>query len=158
MGRRTWTVLGRGLDRVRALPAEVAALFGSVHVSLCTGHVPLHEGIGALPGCCVAGSPELVAQVREWQRPLGGTPHGSWPMAASALHLRPERLAEVPARLDRARAIAAALGPVPAGVTSQLDAAGSVGVTGRWVPYQSTTLRIRSSWWRASPIPWGSRG
>lgn len=86
-------------------PAEIAALFDSVYVSF-------YKGIGALPGCCVAGSPELVAQVREWRRRLGGTLYGLWPMAASALHLLPGRLAEMPARLEHTRAIASALSRV----------------------------------------------
>jgi len=86
-------------------PAEIAALFDSVYVSF-------YKGIGALPGCCVAGSPELVAQVREWRRRLGGTLYGLWPMAASALHLLPGRLAEMPARLAHARAVASALAGV----------------------------------------------
>lgn len=76
-------------------------------------YVSFYKGIGALPGCCVAGSVELVAQVREWRRRLGGTLYGLWPLAASALALLPERLAEMPGRLAHARAIAAAVRAVP---------------------------------------------
>jgi len=97
-GARLWEAsAGYGRD-----PAEVAELFDTVYVSF-------YKGIGALPGCCVAGEQRVVSQVREWRRRLGGTLHGLWPQAASALRLLPERLAEMPARLAHAREIAAAL-------------------------------------------------
>ncbi|MEO3935188.1 beta-eliminating lyase-related protein [Dermatophilaceae bacterium Soc4.6] len=86
-------------------PAEIASLFDTAYVSF-------YKGIGALAGCCVVGPAEVVASVGEWRRRLGGTLHGMWPAAASALHLLPERLPEMPARLTHARAIAAALGGV----------------------------------------------
>jgi threonine aldolase len=86
-------------------PAEIATLFDTAYVSF-------YKGIGALSGCCVAGSPDVVAQVREWRRRLGGTLYGLWPAAASALHLLRERLAEMPKRLMHARAISAALNEV----------------------------------------------
>lgn len=86
-------------------PAEVAALFDTAYVSF-------YKGIGVLAGCCVAGPPETVAQVRLWRRRLGGTLFGLWPAAASALHLLPDRLAEMPARLRHARDLAAALADV----------------------------------------------
>ena len=100
-GARLWEA-SAGYDRP---PAEIAALFDTVYVSF-------YKGIGALPGCCVAGSAADVGQVREWRRRLGGTLFGLWPNAASALALLPERLAEMPARLRHARAIAAALAGV----------------------------------------------
>ena len=59
-------------------PAEIADLFDTVYVSF-------YKGIGALPGCCVAGPEKTVAQVREWRRRMGGTMFGLWPNAASAL-------------------------------------------------------------------------
>jgi threonine aldolase len=83
-------------------PAEIAALFDTVYVSF-------YKGIGALPGCCVAGSEQDVAQVREWRGRLGGTLFALWPAAASALGLLDGALAEMPARLQHARAIAGAL-------------------------------------------------
>lgn len=101
-GARLWEA-SAGYQRQ---PAEVAALFDTVYVSF-------YKGIGALPGCCVAGPAEDVAEVREWRRRLGGTLHGLWPAAASALALLPERLAEMPARLAHARAIAAAVAELP---------------------------------------------
>lgn len=94
-GARLWeAAVGYG----RA-PAELAALFDTVYVSF-------YKGIGALPGCCVAGSETDVAEVREWRRRLGGTLFGLWPLAGSALARLPERVAELPARLDHARAVA----------------------------------------------------
>ncbi len=83
-------------------PAEVSALFDTVYVSF-------YKGIGALPGCCVAGSEADIGQVREWRHRLGGTLFALWPGAGSALALLPERLAEMPARMGHARAIAEAL-------------------------------------------------
>jgi len=97
-GARLWEAAagyGRG-------PAELADLADTVYVSF-------YKGIGALPGCCVAGPEGTVSQVREWRRRLGGTLHGLWPQAASALQLLPERLAEMPARLAHARELATAL-------------------------------------------------
>jgi threonine aldolase len=97
-GARLWEA-SAGYQRS---PAEIASRFDTAYVSF-------YKGIGALPGCCVAGPPEVVAQVREWRRRLGGTLHGLWPSAASAFHLLRERLAEMPARLQHTRAIATAL-------------------------------------------------
>jgi threonine aldolase len=76
-------------------------------------YVSFYKGIGALPGCCVAGSAGDVAQVREWRGRLGGTLFALWPAAASAFGLLDTALAEMPARLAHARAIAAALAQVP---------------------------------------------
>ncbi|MEU7902806.1 beta-eliminating lyase-related protein [Actinoplanes sp. NPDC049118] len=101
-GARLWEATA-GYERS---PAEVAALFDTVYVSF-------YKGIGALPGCCVAGSEQDVAQVREWRGRLGGTLFAMWPASSSALGLLDGALAEMPARLRHARAIAAALADVP---------------------------------------------
>jgi threonine aldolase len=101
-GARLWEAAA-GYERS---PAEVAALFDTVYVSF-------YKGVGALPGCCVAGSQGDVAQVREWRHRLGGTLYALWPAAASAMQLLPGTLAEMPARLAHARAIAAAVADVP---------------------------------------------
>jgi threonine aldolase len=90
-------------------PAEIAALFDTVYVSF-------YKGIGALAGCCVAGPEDVVAQVREWRRRMGGTLYGLWPNAASALACLSLRLPRFPAYLEHARAIALELAAVP-GVT-----------------------------------------
>src|SRR5215469_1557161 len=66
-------------------PDEVAALFDTVYVSF-------YKAIGALPGCCVAGSAEVIAEVREWRRRMGGTLFGLWPNAASARTCLAQRL------------------------------------------------------------------
>jgi threonine aldolase len=86
-------------------PAEIAALFDTVYVSF-------YKGIGALPGCCVAGPADIVAEVREWRQRMGGTLFGLWPNAASALSCLRRRLPLMPAYLRHARAIAAALADV----------------------------------------------
>lgn len=104
-GARLWESAA-GYERP---PAEIAALFDSVYVSF-------YKGIGALAGCCVGGEEDVVAEVREWRRRMGGTLYGLWPAAASALSCLAERLPRFPAYLDQARAIAAALADVP-GVT-----------------------------------------
>jgi len=87
-------------------PAEVAALFDTVYVSF-------YKGIGALPGCCVAGPEEVVAEVREWRQRLGGTLFGLWPLAASALSCLSARLPRMAGYLDHARAIAEAVRDIP---------------------------------------------
>lgn len=87
-------------------PAEIAGLFDTVYVSF-------YKGVGALPGCCVAGAAAEVAQVKEWRKRLGGTLFALWPAAASARALLPGALAEMPARMAHARAIAAALTATP---------------------------------------------
>jgi threonine aldolase len=86
-------------------PAEIAALFDTAYVSF-------YKGIGALPGCCVAGPADILAEVREWRQRMGGTLFGLWPNAASALTCLRRRLPLMPAYLSHARAIAAALGEV----------------------------------------------
>jgi threonine aldolase len=90
-------------------PAEISALFDTAYVSF-------YKGVGALPGCCIAGPEGVIEQAREWRRRMGGTLYGLWPSAASALTLLAERLPRFPRYLDHARAIAAALSGVP-GVT-----------------------------------------
>ncbi len=87
-------------------PAEIAALFDTVYVSF-------YKGIGALPGCCVAGPQEIIAEVREWRERMGGMLFGLWPNAASALTCLATRLPRMAGYLDHARAIAAALIEVP---------------------------------------------
>ncbi|TFV61787.1 threonine aldolase, partial [Blastococcus sp. CT_GayMR20] len=90
-------------------PAEIAGLFDTTYVSF-------YKGIGALAGCCLAGPLDVVAEVREWRRRMGGTLYGLWPGAASALSCLRRRLPLMPAYLERARAIADAVRDLP-GVT-----------------------------------------
>jgi threonine aldolase len=86
--------------------AEIAALFDTVYVSF-------YKGLGALPGCCLAGPQDVIAEVREWRQRMGGTLFGLWPGAASALSSLRRRLPLMPQYLRHARAIAAALAAVP---------------------------------------------
>jgi threonine aldolase len=90
----------------RKSPSDIAALFDTVYVSF-------YKGVGALPGCCVAGSASDVAQVKEWRRRLGGTLYALWPAAASARNRLAAALTEMPARMEHAHAVAAALEAVP---------------------------------------------
>jgi threonine aldolase len=85
--------------------AEIAAPFDTVYVSF-------YKGIGGLPGCCVAGPADIVAEVREWRHRMGGTLFGLWPNAASALSCLRRRLPLFGRYLSHTRAIAAALGDV----------------------------------------------
>jgi threonine aldolase len=101
-GARLWES-SAGYDRP---PAEIAALFDTVYVSF-------YKGIGALPGCCVAGPDDIVAEVREWRRRMGGTLYGLWPNAASALTCLRRRLPRMAGYLEHARAISRALAGVP---------------------------------------------
>ncbi|WP_104522723.1 threonine aldolase family protein [Blastococcus atacamensis] len=104
-GARLWEA-SAGYDRS---PADVAGLFDTVYVSF-------YKGLGALAGCCLAGPDDVVAEVREWRRRLGGTLFGMWPGAASALTGLRGRLPLMPAYLERAREIADAVRDLP-GVT-----------------------------------------
>jgi threonine aldolase len=90
-------------------PAEIAALFDTTYVSF-------YKGVGALPGCCLAGPEDVVAEVREWRGRMGGTLFGLWPGAASALTCVRRRQPLMPRYLDRAREVAAAVRDLP-GVT-----------------------------------------
>jgi len=101
-GARLWESAA-GYERA---PAEISALFDTVYVSF-------YKGIGALPGCCVAGPEDVIAEVREWRRRMGGTLHGLWPGAASARACLEKRLPRFPEYLEHARAIAAAVADVP---------------------------------------------
>ena len=101
-GARLWEAAA-GYDRP---PAEIAALFDTTYVSF-------YKGIGALPGCCLAGPEDVVAEVREWRGRMGGTLFGLWPGAASALTCLRRRLPLVPGYLARAREIAEAVQDLP---------------------------------------------
>ena len=87
-------------------PAEIAALFDTIYVSF-------YKGIGALAGCCLAGPADVLAEVREWRKRMGGTLHGLWPGAASALSCLRRRLPLMSGYLGHAREIASALRGVP---------------------------------------------
>ena len=86
--------------------AEIAALFDTVYVSF-------YKGIGALAGCCLTGPADVLAEVREWRKRMGGTLHGLWPGAASALSCLRRRLPLMPDYLAHAREVASVLRGVP---------------------------------------------
>jgi threonine aldolase len=82
--------------------AEIAALFDTVYVSF-------YKKLGGLAGCCVAGPPDILAEVREWRSRHGGTLFAMWPYAASDLAALRLRLPRMQAYHDHAMAIGAAL-------------------------------------------------
>ena len=86
--------------------AEIAGLFDTVYVSF-------YKLLGGLAGCCLAGTEEVAAEVREWRRRHGGTLFALWPYAASALVSLRTRLPRVPEYYEHARAIAEALRDLP---------------------------------------------
>jgi threonine aldolase len=87
-------------------PAKIAALFDTVYVSF-------YKGIGGLPGCCLAGEEDLIAEARAWRKRHGGTLHGMWPNAASAMAGLKKRLPLMPRYVEHAQRIAAKLRAVP---------------------------------------------
>jgi len=57
--------------------AEVAALASTVYVSF-------YKGLGGISGAAVAGPEDFIAEVRRWQRRLGGNVYTLFPYAVSA--------------------------------------------------------------------------
>jgi threonine aldolase len=90
----------------RRAPAEIAALFDSVYVSL-------YKGLGALAGSVLAGSRELVDEARVWRRRHGGALYALFPFAASAARGLDELVGRMGEFLAHAQALAGALGDVP---------------------------------------------
>jgi threonine aldolase len=85
--------------------AEVADLFDSVYVSF-------YKGLGGLAGAALAGDAPLIAEARVWQRRHGGTVVTLHPFVVSAELALAERVSRIPAYLEHARALAAALATV----------------------------------------------
>jgi threonine aldolase len=79
--------------------AEIASGFDSVYVSV-------YKGIGALAGAVLAGSEDFIAQARHWRRRMGGTLVHLSPFVASAALRFDERLALMPALVQRTRNLA----------------------------------------------------
>jgi threonine aldolase len=93
----------RPADLLASIPADtVPDRYGD-------GGVSFYKGIGALAGCCLAGPADVLAEVREWRKRMGGTLQGLWPGAASALTCLRRRLPLMPDYLGHAREIASAL-------------------------------------------------
>jgi threonine aldolase len=83
-------------------PADIAALFDTVYVSL-------YKGLGGLAGCCLAGPEDIIDEARVWRRRHGGTLHSLWPNAASGLAGYRKRFPLMPQYFAHALAIADAL-------------------------------------------------
>ena len=97
-GARIWeSAVGYGCT-----PGDIAQLFDTVYVSF-------YKVLGALPGSCIVGSQDVVAEVREWRKRMGGTLFGLWPDAASALTCLRTRAPRVPQYFEQTQALAAAL-------------------------------------------------
>ena len=82
--------------------AELAGLFDSAYVSF-------YKGLGGMAGAILAGDAEFVAEARVWQRRHGGTLVTVAPYVIAAETALEERLERMPAYLEHARALAAAL-------------------------------------------------
>ncbi len=82
--------------------AEISEVFDTVYVSF-------YKQLGGLPGACLAGPEDVVAEVREWRRRHGGTTYGMWPSAGSALNVLRLRFPRIPQYRVHALAVAAAL-------------------------------------------------
>jgi threonine aldolase len=89
--------------------AEIADLFDTVYVSL-------YKGLAGIAGSVLAGPAELIDQARIWRRRHGGTLPRLYPLVAASRFGLDELAGEMGEYLAHARAVAAALAPVP-GVT-----------------------------------------
>ncbi|HWC85654.1 MAG TPA: beta-eliminating lyase-related protein [Solirubrobacteraceae bacterium] len=87
-------------------PAEIAALFDTVYVSL-------YKGLMGFAGSVLAGPQELMAEARVWRRRHGGSLSNLFPLAAAAQPGLDDLINQMPRFLDHARALAAALREVP---------------------------------------------
>lgn len=85
--------------------ADIAGLFDTLYVSF-------YKGLGATGGAMLLGDEEVIAEARDWRHRHGGTLINLWPYAASGLAGLRLRLPRMPAYLDHARAIAAALAAI----------------------------------------------
>jgi threonine aldolase len=100
-GARLWEA-GPFYDRPYA---EIAGLFDTVYVSF-------YKGLGGVAGSILLGDEDVVGEARVWRHRHGGTLYQLWPYAASALAGLRARLPRMPAYVEHARAIAAALAGV----------------------------------------------
>jgi len=101
-GARLWeAAAGYGIPL-----AELAGLADSVYVSF-------YKGLGGLGGAAVAGDPEFIQSLAVWRTRNGGNLYRVFPYAISALAGLDTQLPRMPEYVDRARALAAALGGEP---------------------------------------------
>jgi threonine aldolase len=82
--------------------AEIGGLFDSVYVSF-------YKDLGALAGAALAGDHAFIGEARVWLRRHGGNLVTMHPFVVSAELGLDERLPRIPAYVDHARAIGAAL-------------------------------------------------
>jgi threonine aldolase len=101
-GARLWEAAA-GLGKT---PAEIAAGFDSVYVSL-------YKGIGGLGGAMLAGSREFVERAAEWFRRQGGNVVHRSPYVVAAAMQFDERLAAMPAYFERTKFLYEALSAHP---------------------------------------------
>lgn len=101
-GARLWEAAA-GFGRS---PAEVAAGFDTVYVSL-------YKGIGGIGGALLAGSAAFVARAQEWYRRQGGSVIHRTPYVVAAAMRIDERLAAMPALFRRTQWLFEALPAYP---------------------------------------------
>lgn len=92
----------------------VAAYDGQTLADICDGtdsiYVSFYKDIGALGGAALAGSAAFIEDAKIWRHRLGGLQIRGFPYIADALRLLPERMARMPAYIERAGQLAAAIG------------------------------------------------
>jgi threonine aldolase len=86
--------------------AEIAALFDTVYVSC-------YKILGGIAGAALAGTAEVIAEARIWQKRHGGTLIRAYPYVLAAQRGLDERLPRVPAYCAKARELASALASLP---------------------------------------------
>jgi threonine aldolase len=86
--------------------AEIAALFDSIYVSF-------YKVLGGIAGAMLAGSANVIAEARIWQRRHGGNLIHLYPYVLAAQKGMDERLGQMEAYYTKAREIAVVLAPFP---------------------------------------------
>ncbi len=98
-GARLWEAAPYYATGAKKDLAAISALFDTVYVSF-------YKGLGAIAGCCVAGTREVIDELEVWRVRHGARPYMMWPYAASALSVVRERPRDMFAYYRRAQAIA----------------------------------------------------
>lgn len=95
---------------------ECGPFYDAPYDAICRGfsscYVSFYKGIGALPGAMLLGPADFIVEATIWQRRCGGNPYTLTPQAASAAMQLEERLARMPAYLERAQRFARALSTI----------------------------------------------
>jgi len=91
----------------------IEAYEGQTLADICDGadsvYVSFYKDIGALGGAALAGSEGFIEAAKVWRHRLGGLLIRGAPYVADALRLMPERMARMPAYVERARTLASAI-------------------------------------------------